>query len=433
MSRVTQESSDQALTFGPFRLHRARKQLLEGDKPVRLGSRALDLLIALVERAGEVVSREELEACVWPSTIVEETSLRVHISALRKALGDGHGGARFIANVPGRGYCFVAAVARPHETPMPDAIASAHRPPHNLPARLSPMIGRSAAVDALTRLLHEHRFVTVTGPGGMGKTTVALAVADDLLAEYEHGVRFVDLSPIVDPLLLPSTVATALGISVSSHDPLSALSAFLNDRNMLIVLDGCEHVIEAAASLAEKLLRVAPGISVLTTSREPLNAEGEWAYRLSSLETPPASEHLTAAQALTFAAIELFVQRATGIADGFELSRRRRAGPWRSLPAARWHAAGHRVCGGPGRQPRCARTGRRARRSAAAFDARSPHGLATASHAQSAARLELRAAVRARAVACCVGSRCSRPASRSKRPAPSRPTKRRPPPRSSSA
>jgi predicted ATPase/DNA-binding winged helix-turn-helix (wHTH) protein len=319
MSRVAQESSDQALTFGPFRLLRMRKQLLEGDKPVRLGSRALDLLIALVERAGEVVSREELEACVWPSTIVEETSLRVHVSALRKALGDGHGGARFIANVPGRGYCFVAPVARPRETPMPDAIAPAHRPVHNLPARLSPMIGRTEAVDALTQLLVEHRFVTVTGPGGMGKTTVALAVAEDLLASYAHGVRFVDLAPIVDPLLLPSTVATAVEFSVSSHDPISALSAFLHDKNMLIVLDSCEHVIEAAAGLAERLLKGAPGISVLATSREPLNAEGEWVYRLSPLETPPASEHLTAAQALTFPAIQLFVQRARGISDRFEL------------------------------------------------------------------------------------------------------------------
>src|SRR3954470_22315471 len=99
-----------ALAFGPFVLDRSRKQLLENDRPLRLGGRAFDLLAALTERSGEVISRQELEARVWPRTIVEETSLRVHISALRKVLGDGVGGARYIANVPGRGYSFVVPV-----------------------------------------------------------------------------------------------------------------------------------------------------------------------------------------------------------------------------------------------------------------------------------------------------------------------------------
>src|SRR5258706_10359852 len=125
---------ERALAFGPFRLIPSQKVLLENDKPVRLGSRALELLIALVERAGEVVSRDELVSRVWPSTIVEESSLRVHIAALRKALGDGHGGARFITNLPGRGYCFVAPVTRLAQPSLASSALGARSPSHNLPA-----------------------------------------------------------------------------------------------------------------------------------------------------------------------------------------------------------------------------------------------------------------------------------------------------------
>jgi predicted ATPase/DNA-binding winged helix-turn-helix (wHTH) protein len=312
--------SEQALAFGPFRLIPSQKLLLEHDKPVRLGSRALELLIALVERTGEVVSRDELVARVWPSTIVEESSLRVHIAALRKALGDGHGGKRFIANVPGRGYCLVAPVTRLPQKALrsPDTVPGIAR--HNLPARLTSMIGRTDVVAALAALLPERRFVTLTGAGGMGKTTVALAVAEELLGLYADGARFVDLAPIVDPLFLPGTVASVLGTSVPSHDPLAALGTFLRERNMLIVLDNCDHVVEAAAVLAESLLKGAAGVHVLTTSREPLNAEGEWVHRLGSLETPPGSGPLTAVQALTFPATQLFVQRAMAVSDSFALS-----------------------------------------------------------------------------------------------------------------
>ena len=312
--------SEQALAFGPFRLMPSQKLLTENGKPVRLGSRALELLIALAERPGDVVSREELVAYVWPSTIVEETSLRVHIAALRRALGDGHGGARFITNVPGRGYCFVASVARLPFTSLPSQGIATAGPSHNLPARMARMIGRTDVVATLAAMLPKRRFVTVAGPGGMGKTTVALAIAEELLASYVHGVVFVDLAPIVDPLLLPGTVASVLGISVPSHDPLPALRAFLKDRNVLIVLDNCEHVVKAAAVLAESLLKGSAGVHVLTTSREPLDAEGEWVHRLGSLETPPEAGDLTAAQALAFPAIELFVQRAMAVSDSFKAS-----------------------------------------------------------------------------------------------------------------
>ena len=182
------------------------------------------------------------------------------------------------------------------------------------------MIGRSAAVVALRTLISERRFVTITGPGGMGKTTVALAVAEELLASFKHGVAFVDFAPIADPVRIPGAVASALGISVPSSNPHPALIAHLIDRNMLLVLDNCEHVIEAATALAESPLKNCKGVSLLTTSREPLDAEGESVYRLRALALPPRAGRLAADHALTFSAVQLFAQRANDVSDGFELS-----------------------------------------------------------------------------------------------------------------
>ncbi len=318
MSPASSSIPDRAVAFGPFQLFRDRKQLLEDGQPVRLGGRALDLLIALVERAGEVVSRQELEACVWPRTVVEETSLRVHVSALRRVLGEGRSGARYITNVPGRGYCFVAAVGMDADAPGAPAPASG-RPHHNLPARLTPTVGRAEEVEAMGELLRRRRLVTVAGPGGMGKTTVALALAEVSLPLYEDGVWFVDLAPVTDPRLLISSVAAALDIGLAPGSPVDELGAAIGPRRLLIVLDNCEHLIDAAAELASALLRCVPAASILTTSREPLNIEGEWVYRLGALEAPPEGDALTAAQALAFPAVQLFVQRAMAISERFEL------------------------------------------------------------------------------------------------------------------
>lgn len=313
----TREPSQESLSFGPFRVHRRRRLLLEGDKEVRLGSRAFDLLIALLDHGGEVVSREQLEARVWPSSVVEETSLRAHVAALRRALGGGHDGARYITNVPGRGYCFVAPVEAAPAAPAPETSGPGPGVSHNLPVRLTPTVGRARTVDALRALMLQRRFVTVTGPGGMGKTTLALTVAEELLPTYPHGTWFVELAPIVDPTRLMGTVAAALGIPLPADNPLPALRAALADRKMLVVLDNCEQLLEATAALAENLLKCASGVSVLATSRERLHADGEWVYRLPPLASPPDGPHLTAAQALQYPAVQLFVQRAMASSDGF--------------------------------------------------------------------------------------------------------------------
>jgi predicted ATPase/DNA-binding winged helix-turn-helix (wHTH) protein len=309
-----------ATSFGPFRLLAAQRLLLEGDKPVRLGSRAFDILAALVEHAGEVVGKEELIARVWPKTFVEEANLKIQVSALRRALGDGQGGHRYVVTVTGRGYNFVAPVSREESSraPLPQRIATAAA--HNLPLAMTRMIGREDAVAALVSRLSRQRLLTIVGPGGIGKTTLALAVAERMIADYEHGVWLVDLAPLGDPRLVPSAVATVLGLEIHTEDPLAGLVTALKDRRMLLLLDNCEHVIDAAASLAAAVLSGTPGVNILATSREPLGVAGERGYRLGTFSTPQLPARPTAAEAATFPAVQLFVECVTAIVEDFALT-----------------------------------------------------------------------------------------------------------------
>src|SRR5262249_46958093 len=257
---------------------------------------------------------------VWPDTVVEEGSLRVHMAALRRALGEDQSGNRYIATVAGRGYRFVAPVSHAPR-PQPSARQSAPlEQSHHFPVSLTRMIGRANVVRALVEQLPKRRFITIAGPGGIGKTTVALAVADELSESCRDGVWFVDLAPVADPLLVPSTLASALGIAVRSENPLPGLMAFREDRQMLLVLDNCERVIGAAAAWAEEIFNRAPGVQILATSREPLRAKGERVQRLMPLEVPTPSLALTADQAMGFSAIQLFVERARGSSSNFRLT-----------------------------------------------------------------------------------------------------------------
>jgi predicted ATPase/DNA-binding winged helix-turn-helix (wHTH) protein len=309
-----------AISFGPFRLLPARRLLLEGDTPVRLGSRAFDILAALVERAGEVVGKEELIARAWPQTFVEEANLKIQVSALRRALGDGQRGSRYVVTVTGRGYNFVAPVSleAASRAPPPQTIAVAAA--NNLPLAMTRMIGREEAVATLMSRLSRERLVTVVGTGGIGKTTVALAVAERVIASREHAVWLVDLASLVDPRLVPGAVATVLGLQIRTEDPLSGLVAALRDDRMLLLLDNCEHVIDAAASLAAGLLQGARGVAILATSREPLSVAGEGEYRLGPLSSPRPASAVTAAEALAFPAVQLFIERVTASLEQFALT-----------------------------------------------------------------------------------------------------------------
>jgi predicted ATPase/DNA-binding winged helix-turn-helix (wHTH) protein len=315
-----ENKGDRAILFGSFRLLPRQRLLLDGDRQIRLGSRALDILIALVERAGELMSKDEIRARVWPNTFVAEGNLTVQVAALRRAIGDGQAGNQYVATTPGGGYRFVAPVTVVEESAiLPDeSVAPAHG--HNLPAPVVRLLGRGAIVRVLAARLTFDRFLTIVGPGGIGKTSVALSVAEALLGNYCHGVWLIDLARIGDPFLVPSALASALGLEIRSANPVPEVIDMLKDKQMLLVLDNCEHVIGAAAALAVGVLRGAPGVQILATSREPLRAEGEHVHRLASLATPPASNGLTAAEALSFPAVQLFVERVADTMNEFELT-----------------------------------------------------------------------------------------------------------------
>lgn len=319
---TTSETTDgrgRAIAFGRFRLLAEQRLLLEGDAPLRLGSRALEILIALVERHGELVTKHELMKRVWPNIIVEEGNLKVQVAALRRVLGDGHGGNRYLVNVPGRGYRFVAPVM-PLDDGAP-ATAPALAPPcHNLPAPVTRLIGRAEQVAELAALLAEHRCLTIVGPGGIGKTSVALAVAEMQIARHEHGVWRVDIASIGEPRLVPRSVASALGLQIRSDAPLVEIAAALRDRRMLLLLDDCEHVVEAVAELAAALLRAAPALRIIATSREPLRVTGERLHRLAPLACPPSGVRLGAREALEYPAVQLFVERAAAALGEYELA-----------------------------------------------------------------------------------------------------------------
>ncbi|MCA6117334.1 winged helix-turn-helix domain-containing protein [Bradyrhizobium sp. WSM 1738] len=312
-------------SFGPFSLHDKTRLLERDGQPVKLGSRALDILRLLVSRAGDVVSKNELLAHAWPGLAVEEISLRVHIAELRKALGDGKDGARYITNVPSRGYCFVAPVQRiadaiPAVSPPEQAPSAPEAPVPVLPPRLERMIGRDDVVREVAQRLLTERFITLRGPGGIGKTTVAIALAHELSAQFDNQVRFLDFSMVKDAALVAGTIAWALGLVVHHSDPTDNIVGHLRNRRLLLVLDSCEHVVEAIAGLAERIHQQASGVSILVTSRESLLVEGEQIFELAPLEGPPQGARLSAREMLTYPAARLFTERAAAAGHREEIA-----------------------------------------------------------------------------------------------------------------
>jgi predicted ATPase/DNA-binding winged helix-turn-helix (wHTH) protein len=312
----------QHYAFGNFELFPRQRLLMDRGQVVSLGSRALELLTALVENRGEVVSKEALIAKVWPGVWVEESSLRVHVGAVRKALRDGQDGNRYVANIPGRGYSFVGEMETREDPALAPPVAAA-RPTHShaLPTQLTRVVGREEIIRTLAEYKPRRRFLTIAGPGGIGKTTVALSLARELRASFREGVLFVDLSTVSSPDFVAGTLAAALNVTVHPDDPISSLAAALRDKEILIVLDSCEHVVEAAANMVDGLLRYTEGVSVIATSREALRGEGEWVQRIPTLAAPPeGAVSITAAKALRFPAVQLLVDRAAEHLGGYVLS-----------------------------------------------------------------------------------------------------------------
>ncbi len=305
-------SAATSIRFGAFCLWPVQRLLLQNDRQVHIGSRALEVLIVLLERPGDLIAKKELMARVWPNTFVEPANLTVHIAALRRVLGDGRDSNRFLINIPGRGYRFVAPVTVSDQ--FRTICAAAQR--HNLPARVTRLIGRDDIVSRVSAQMTRDRLLTVVGPGGIGKTAVALAVAEEVAANYRDGAWWIDVAAHDDPHLIPNAVASTLGLEAAPEQSLAKLVTSLRDKQMLLVLDNSAHMVGAVAGLVAAVLRDAPGVHVLATSCEPLHTEGEQLCRLPGLESPPA-DCASAEQALGFPAAELFVERTVGAVGDF--------------------------------------------------------------------------------------------------------------------
>ncbi len=306
--------------FGPFRLSINERLLTRNGVPQPLSGRAFDLLVALVSRPNQMIDKRELLAQVWPDVTVGEGSLRFHMAHLRKILGDGKDGARYISTLAGRGYSFVGEITPPGDPEYRRQAAGADPPQANLPGRLHRVLGRADCVSALAAQLADARFVTITGTGGVGKTTVAVAVGHDLIEAFAGAVLFVDFGALNDPSMPAAALAAMLGLSVRSDDAIPGVIAYLRDRRLLLILDNCEHLIEASAILAEQIFLAAPEVHILATSREALRVKGENIYILEPLAFAPENAGPETVAALEFPAAQLFVERAAASGARLQLN-----------------------------------------------------------------------------------------------------------------
>ena len=300
-----------SLVLGRFQVSPHRRELLADGQPLKLGGRAYDVLLALIEASGVVVSTDALMARVWPDRVVEENALQVQISALRAAFGTERD---LIRTVSGRGYQFTGEIRTLSASPEKGAGPGTDRlearstgPRTNLPAPFSALIGRDEELRKVVGRAASRRLITLTGPGGIGKTRLALEAARGLLPEFADGVWLIELAPLSDPGLVPAAALAALGFPAGDASARRVAQAVGRQR-MLLVLDNCEHVVEAAAQLTEAVLRACSAVSIIATSREPLRVEGEQIYPVPPLAVPARE----AEDLWEYGAVQLFAVRSQG-------------------------------------------------------------------------------------------------------------------------
>src|ERR1700704_1992963 len=309
-SRVRGQGRQLVYESGEWEVDLARRELRARGVPVPIGGRAFEIIEVLVQSAGELVTKNDLSARVWRGAIVEDNTLQFHISAIRKALGPDRG---ILKTASGRGYRLLGAWTSREECPSSidsidlEPLRSRAEPfQTNLPAAASELVGRTNAVQHLRGLLSAYREVTLTGPGGIGKTRLALEVARGLFPSFQGDVRLVELVSLSDPGLVPSAVTGVLGLKLGG-DEISAESVArgIGAQKLLLVIDNCEHVIDAAARLAETVVRMCPRTTILATSREILKIEGEYVYRVPPLDVP--AQHEEPGNMLGHSAVQLFI------------------------------------------------------------------------------------------------------------------------------
>jgi predicted ATPase/DNA-binding winged helix-turn-helix (wHTH) protein len=306
------------VVFGPFCLTPSKRLLTRDGQPIDIGGRALDILIALIERPGRVLSKRELMKRVWFDSAVEEASVRFHMARLRKLLGDGENGARYISTQVGVGYAFVATIERlSKDNDLSTSASSASTAPEyliDLAGALPPrshLIGRHIESQLILERLAEAKLFTIVGTGGVGKTSLAVDIGHQTLGKPFENVRFVNLAQIENATLVPYAIAGALGIVIQADDPVYVLIANIRSKKLLLIIDNCEHVIGAVSDIVERIKENAPRITILATSREPLRVRGEYIHWLNPLDFPSSTVGLSDDDLIKFPSIALFIERAS--------------------------------------------------------------------------------------------------------------------------
>jgi predicted ATPase/DNA-binding winged helix-turn-helix (wHTH) protein len=318
-AEVSEASANLVYVCDQWEIDLGRRELRSRGIPLPLGGRAFEIVTVLVQSATELVTKDRMMERVWPGAVVGEGTIHVHISAVRKALGQDRA---MLKTVSGRGYRLLGSwTPQPYEGTAPPVYSSLTRtsgapPASNFPPLISRLVGRAAAAQFVQDLVSAYRVVTLTGPGGIGKTALAIKAARYLLPDFEDGGWIVELASLSDPGLVPSTVASTLGLKLTGEISAEAVARAVGGRHLLLVLDNCEHVIEVAANLAETLTRLCPRTTIVATSREVLRIEGESVYRVPPLEVP-APGQAAPDTIMQYSAVELFVTRTKALNAGF--------------------------------------------------------------------------------------------------------------------
>ncbi len=318
-------------------------ELRRAGRVLKLERIPTELLILLIERRGQLVTRDQIIERIWGKDVFLDTdnSINAAIRKIRQVLKDDPEQPRFVQTITGRGYRFIAAVVEAKDgasarDTAPEIADLRDRFPEkpvkqvetrrtNLPVQRTGFVGREKEVAAAQELLlrHDVRLVTVTGPGGIGKTRLAVQVANGLIDRFPGGTHFVSLSPLSDPGLIASVIVQALGIrEAGGHSPLEILKENLQDPSsapLLLLLDNFEHLVGAVPTVAE-LLGMGPNLKILVTSRSPLHVYGEHEFPVPQLAVPDSRSMPSLAVLSQYPAVALFVQRAVAAKPDFELN-----------------------------------------------------------------------------------------------------------------
>jgi non-specific serine/threonine protein kinase len=317
---MSQQPPNLIYEFGQWQIHLGRRELRACGVPVSIGARAFEVMEVLVQSANELVTKDALMDRVWPGAIVAENTLHVHIGAIRKALGQDRG---MLKTASGRGYRLLGDWAVRLEG-VAEAPASPLMPVQtfrtNLPETALDLIGRTTAVGQIEDILSAHRAITLTGPAGIGKTALALHVAHRMCQKFDGDVWVIELASLSDPRLVPTALAGVLDLDLDGDEiSAEAVARAIGDKPILLVLDNCEHVIDAAARLVETTLHLCARASVLATSQELLRVAGEYVYRVPQLDVPP-HDWGEPDDLLEHSAVQLFVARLQALDPAFVLN-----------------------------------------------------------------------------------------------------------------